>query len=566
MTKESNYHPSKLNVIWDIYPNEFNSNGNLEKFIQIIKNENFNSLLRDELQRVSPFLEKWGDLLHQIAPISAETLKEWFLKTPKLSGVIYFSHSTILSESFFSKNHSHLIRHPTDRIMCQEAATSLPSAKDLTFSFPRQYNFDGFYNSWGFIRIERDDENMNGAGVALSVVTLDSEVLGLIRQHGFQDLIHLYNQSWNHSIHDYIHHLALYTNPSFGIGKYSPMSIHNQNHAIDQWGEDMISTFNYEYWAHRTHRLITENLTDLNDDQIILDAHIYFEEVRRFQEHLINHQYKLEYVQNIGQYLGCIYLWPLHILMHPHGSQMNSIGHFIERLILPEKQDRILNTLQLLQKVKYPFEPSEQAKTLLQFIHYLSWTKENFLLKEFILLFEEHQKNANLKESISFFDFLHKIASKENPFQLSQNELRELVDINKILLNHSSSDENLLRTLQITYLNILSHQEETPLQKGMSTALKALQFDLEIDQNIRPFNKYEWLRFKTEATVQRGMYNCWDHEYPVIYQQKPTHSLKIFHHFFEILNQTYVAVEPSLSKENHYKLSGIYPHAFNYAP
>ncbi len=561
MAKEIRYRPGELNIIWDIFPHEFDSNGHLEQFIQIVKQENFDWLLNEELKRVAPFLEKWGELLQEISPINSETLKEWFLKTPKLSGVIYFSHSTVISELFFSKNNIHLISHPTDRIICQEAINSLPSAKDLTFSFPRKYSFDGFYNSWGFIRIERQDENLNGAGIVLSVVTLDSEIMDLMRKHDFKHLAYLYNKSWDYSVHDYIHHLALYTNPSFGIGKLSPMSIYGQHHAIDQWGEDMVNTFNYEYWAHRTHRLITEKLTYPHDSQILLNAQDYFLEIKHFQECLISHGYQIEYIQKVGQYLGCIFLWPLHILKHPHASLMHSVRDFAEGLYLPEKQDRIKDTISLLQEINYPSEIYERAYYFLKLLDHLNWEQENPLLKKFNLLFEKYVQKSISNDFL--FDFLQKTALKENPLDLTQDELSKLLDINQIILSDFDGDEKWLRNLQIAYLDILSKQVETPLQKGISIALKALKIDLKMDQQSRSLSKYEWLCLKTEITVQRGMYNCWEHEHAVIYQQKPTSVLKIFQHFFELLEQTYNISEHHLSKKNNYKLSGIIPHAFN---
>lgn len=76
----------------------------------------------------------------------------------------------------------------------------------------------------------------------LSVTTIDSEVMELIRDQDRTELLSMYNRAWDGAIHDYLHHIALYTNPSFGIGKISPMSLNGLHHRVDAWGEDMHST------------------------------------------------------------------------------------------------------------------------------------------------------------------------------------------------------------------------------------------------------------------------------------------------------------------------------------
>lgn len=551
MKKNSGYTPGEDSIIWDIFPDEFTGDGYFENFIQKIKNENFENLLQNELERVSPYLNTWGDLLRNITPISPDILKEWFCKTPQLSGVIYFSHSTVLSESFFSSDTS-LTRHPTDRIISDKIQSVLPSAKDLTFSFPRQYNFDGFYNSWGFIRIERQDNNGNGAGVALSVVTLDSKIMELMRKNGFQHLAYLYNQCWNGSIHDYIHHLGLYTNPSFAIGKHSPMSIYGQHLDIDKWGKEMVDTFNYEYWAHRTHRLITENQKNLNFIQIINDAEIYFKEAGNFQKKLLDSQQELEYVQKIGQYLGCIYLWPLHILIHPYGPIMDKIGQFIDFLILPQKKDRILDTIEALLTIQYPQELKAKSRLFLELINCLNWTNEHPSLKETCIEFENFKKKSHIIPlNQTFIEFLDIIASNGIHPAINEIELRKILDIQKIIHKTASNE------IKKTYLSILSNLQETPLQKGMSKALKALS--LENGNEKVPLSNYEWIRFKTEIIVQRGLYNCWEHDLPVIFRGQPTHPFEAFHEIFKIIQQTYQSCKPYLFEGSHYELAGIHP-------
>jgi len=171
-------------IVWDIFPKDFDYNCSFERLIQYWKKNNFDFLIEEERKRVSPFLKSWGRQLQKVCSISTDDLLDYFLQTPSLSGVLYCSHSTVLSESFFTPQPEH-IKYPTDRVIAPEASGLLPSSKDLTFSFPRKYEFADFYNSWGFIRIERLNEQGNGAGVLLSVVTLDAEILALLKKHGF---------------------------------------------------------------------------------------------------------------------------------------------------------------------------------------------------------------------------------------------------------------------------------------------------------------------------------------------------------------------------------------------
>jgi hypothetical protein len=496
----------------------------------------FTDLIRVERERVLPFLRVWGELLSENHSISSADLESYFLQSAGLSGVLYCSHSTVLSESFFVAQGKRLT-HLTDREIAAEALASLPSAKDLTFSFPRKYEFASFYNSWGFVRVERLDERGNGAGVLLSVVTLDAEILELLKQTGFKHLAHLFNQSWNGSVHDYIHHLALYTNPSFGIGKRSPMSLAGLNGEIDRWGEEIVDTFNYEYWAHRTHHLITARLAEIEDQVMIQDAQNYFLEVALFQESLIRNGYDRAYVQRVGEYLGSVYLWPLHILIHPYGATMESIGRFIEFLDLPQELDRLKEAASLLGGKQCPQDPRLQGKILIKMVEILKWDETHPALQENVSSFQEEGGKG------SYLEFIREIVAAKQ----TASQGKKVVDFSTILKSNE--------TIQSTFLSILSGMDETPLEKGISVALQALQ----IGRDKTPLGKGEWLRFKVAITVQRGMYNCWDHEHPVIFQKQPTDPLTVFAEMFAILKKTLSSYQHHLLNRNSYELSGICP-------
>ena len=108
---------------------------------------------------------------------------------------------------------------------------------------------------------------------------------------------------------------------------------------------------------------------------------------------------------------------------------------------------------------------------------------------------------------------------------------------------------------KILFLKKLSEMDDTPILKGLSKSLQALL----INSTNPFFEKSEWLRFKVAITVQRGLYNCWDHDYPVIYQGKPTHPLIVFSEIFTILKKTLSLYQPFLQNKKSYELSGIYP-------
>lgn len=317
------------NVVWDIDAKDFDENSQFSALMLSLTNDSFSDLIACEAKEVELFLAEWqAQLLEFQSERSKEQslcLKDLFLKTPSLSGVLYLSNNRVISEAFFDGARES-IDHLTDRKVAPAIQQALPWTKELSFSFPRKYLFYGYYNSWGFIRFPRKDDQGNDAGVLISCTTLDPYIMSLLDGAGFSHIGSLYNRVWDGAIHDYIHHLGLYTNPSFGIGAHSPMSIANVHEEIDAWGQSMMSTFNYEYWAHRTHRLITSvTLTGEEQRKIVDKACEYVREVYAFYGHLILMEQSSDKIEGIIGYLLAIYLWPLSIQIDPSSDVMKNI-------------------------------------------------------------------------------------------------------------------------------------------------------------------------------------------------------------------------------------------------
>lgn len=316
-------------VVHDVFAHEFHEGSEFSEFLQEVKTRPFQSLITEELHHANPYLDAWATLL---APYSADAarLTEAFELAPDLSGVLYCSRNHVVSEALFDRANA-AKAHLTDRTVASEVIQRLPAARDLTFSFPRTYVFDGFTNSWGFIRVERRRElDHSGCGVAFSVTTLDPEILSLLRSTGFVDIADLYNAVWERSIHDYIHHIALYTDPSFAIGRRSPMSLANVSDRIVNWGTAMADSFNYEYWAHRTHRLITARTENpCIDRSVSAAATRYFATVAQFLETLAEDSDRA-YCRRVANYLVSIYLWPLHVNYHPFDPRLDFLHEALE--------------------------------------------------------------------------------------------------------------------------------------------------------------------------------------------------------------------------------------------
>jgi hypothetical protein len=87
---------------------------------------------------------------------------------------------------------------------------------------------------------------------------------------------------------------------------------------------------------------------------MIQNADRYFSEVARFQQSILEKQpNSSQYAERIGIYLSCIYLWPLHILLHPSSPELDQIGTFMERLHLTLNEDRRVDAKQLLAEFNY---------------------------------------------------------------------------------------------------------------------------------------------------------------------------------------------------------------------
>lgn len=447
-------------VIWDVSPEDFSDRGCLSTWMGQLKNRDFTELLLEELAYVAPFLEEWNrQLCHEngqskiyseFPPID---LIQIFQNTPALSGVLYSSRNCVVSESLFQQNAS-CLKHLTDRCVHPVVQEKLSRWSDLTFSFPRQYQFEGFYNSWGFVRVERRRKGGNGAAVLLSATTLDERVMTLMRRYRFEHLADLYNEAWDGAIHDYIHHIALYTNPSFGVGKRSPLSLSNVHHLVDAWGEDMLDTFNYEYWAHRTHRLITEKLfTPQHTLQRMDKLTTYLQEVGSFCELLCQNESAV-YVQKISTYLVCIYLWPLHILVHPFDPLFERVAEVVNRLqIVPIgalQQEILFRVQSVLQNPNLACGPKEWA----------------------------------LRETVQRLGIEEKI----------QNDTLDWFTL---------------------------------------------------------------LRFQTDWVVQRGVYEGWFHNQPVLYQNRPVSCHQVTLQMLNVLQRTFPLFEQKLPEIEPYTLQGI---------
>ncbi|MCJ1695963.1 hypothetical protein MT349_09210 [Rathayibacter caricis] len=323
-------------VVWDVHAEDFRVGGHLHRLLEECVTQPFGGLVEEEGARREAFLREWERQIFTRAERDTTwrpDLRALFEEAPRLSGVLYVSQNHVLSEALFEKEPERKA-HFTDRPLHPAARSALPRAHDLTFSFPRLYTIEGFSHAWGFMRIERFNDEENGAAVLLSTTTIDSEIMELLRSHGRSGLLSKYNQSWNDGIHDYLHHIALYTNPSFGIGKISPMSLHGLHEEVDAWGEDMHSTFNYEYWAHRTHRAITTSLIDEEKRaDVRIRAEAYFAEVRAFGDELASH-HPSDYAQRVVDYLACIYLWPLRVLFSPLDPLFDRLAPWLDALHL----------------------------------------------------------------------------------------------------------------------------------------------------------------------------------------------------------------------------------------
>ncbi len=327
------YSPENHEVVFDIEAEDFTETGEFAALFRTLTGGDFRNLVADEGERVLPFLKIWERQILELRPdapvASTMGMQKAFEAMPQLSGVVYLSNNIVVSEALFdtSKDRSEFL---DSRTVNPRVVEHLPAVQGLTFSFPRIYEFFGYHNSWGFIRFPRQNDEGKDAGVLISCSTLDQRVMRVMQDHGFGHLAHLYNRVWDNAVHDYLHNVILYTSPSFGIGKRSPLSLSGCHEKIDAWGRDMMTQkHNYEYWAHRTHRQITKTLLTESDKQSILKNAIrYIESV--FDLHAVLANQKHEDAINITSYLVSIYLWPLNILVDPQSGQLQELYDLID--------------------------------------------------------------------------------------------------------------------------------------------------------------------------------------------------------------------------------------------
>ena len=340
-------------AVMDVAPADFNVGGEFAALRQRLCATPFNELIECECRNVSSFLDEWQRQLLAVDPraslLSRMSMRDLFRVTPQLSGVLYLSSNIIVSEALWDDCHEG-VTHPTSREVAAQIQAALPWTSELTFSFPRKYDFFGYLNSWGFIRFPRLDDSGNGAGVLTSCTTMDPRVMQLLRRTGAGSIIHRHNAVWFDAVHDFLHQVVLYTNPSFGIGRRSPMSIAGAHDPVDAWGVEMVDTFNYEYWAHRSHRCITSALMTQDWGESIAARGVdYVRAVFDFHSLMLASKIvaKAE-AERIAAYLIAIYLWPLNVLLHPQSLWIEKIATRIDDGPFRPSRDPVADVVAIL--------------------------------------------------------------------------------------------------------------------------------------------------------------------------------------------------------------------------
>lgn len=216
----------------------------------------------------------------------------------------------------------------------------------------------------------------------------------------------------------------------------------------------MLDTFNYEYWAHRTHRLITEKLfTSAEKSQWIARFAVYLQEVHSFCSLLCQKESTL-YAQRVSNYLVCVYLWPLHILIHPLDPLFGEVVDLVNRLqICPI---------------------------------------------------------AAVQQEIAF-------------------------RVQSIVQNQ----------------NLASGPKEWALRE----VVRGLRLEEKIRQGAMDW--FDVLRFQTDWVVQRGMYEGWFHDQPVLYQNRPVSCHQVTLHMLNVLKETFPLFTQKLPHIQPYTLQGI---------
>lgn len=349
-------------VVREISPHDFRSGGDFDRVHERLTGQEFDDLVAEECTRVSHYLDEWQRQLHKVdkASVMREMgdLRTAFRDMSTYSGVLYLSDNLVLSEAIFD-NAAEGQAHLTSRSVHPVVKRKLPWTDRLTFSFPRKYNFFGFWNSWGFVRFPEVNKDRQDRAILSSCTTLDPQILKLLEKTGMEDLALQYNRVWRGAIHDYLHHVVMYTNPSFGIGRRSPMSLAGANEPVDDWGQRMMSTFNYEYWAHRSHRLITAALMTPETEETSLGwAMEYLEGVFEFSRRLFASGESADLADRAAAYLVAIYLWPLNILFDPRSAHAAKIRNKLKAAPFPGPVDGWASVATALSRPEYGGEGS----------------------------------------------------------------------------------------------------------------------------------------------------------------------------------------------------------------
>ncbi len=346
----------------EISPYDFRAGGDFDRVHEKLTGQDYDDLVAEECARVSHYLDEWQRQLQKAdkAKVMRELgdLRTAFRNMPTYSGVLYLSDNLVLSEAVFDTD-AEGQAHLTSRSVHPVVKRSLPWTDRLTFSFPRKYNFFGFWNSWGFVRFPEVSKGRRDRAILISCTTLDPQILKLLEKTDMEDLALQYNRVWRGAIHDYLHHVVMYTNPSFGIGRRSPMSLAGANEPVDDWGQRMMSTFNYEYWAHRSHRLITAALmTPETEDTSVGWAMEYFDNVFEFSRQLRDSGENADLVERAAAYLVAIYLWPLNILFHPRSAHAAKIRNKLKAAPFASPADGWASVATALSRPEYGCENS----------------------------------------------------------------------------------------------------------------------------------------------------------------------------------------------------------------
>ncbi len=545
-------------IIWSIEPRDFNESGELHNYIQKLTALNFEDFIEFELANVRPFLLEWESLLKKEncetgAIKESIDLQALFRKAPELSGVVYYSDNSVICEQIFEEHPEQLV-HLTDKVLQKNVRESLPCAQNLSFSFPRKYTFEGYANGWGFARVERENSAGNGAAVALSVTTLDQDIMRLLKKYDSEPLAELYNQVWDYAIHDYIHHIAIYTNPSFAIGKRSPMSIAQENDLIDRWGASMVDTFNYEFWAHSTHRKITEAiLSSEKKAELIKKAKVYFREVKVFQEKILNAECSdrgRQLAHKVGSYLTFIYLWPLHILLPPYGREIEELRKCINALDVGEVRDVRKYVLKSIAETGFPDDLIARIQLFLALKQHLDKKDYVEIISKLESIISHSKLEKLFPEKLSDFECLQCILDRS--IQVSSNLEKALMEA----LNFDRACQN----KDLVFEKFLEESEKfthSAKMIALSETFRALGIRQKLTSSESQLEWFDLILLKTDLVAQRGSYENWFHDQPIIFDMEPITPMSSMLKFLEAFYETFPRFQEKIAQIEPYHLTGI---------